>query len=331
MAEVSVRPDSGKIRYMGRVDFSDPKAPRFDWPGIEIEICFIGTKADIFLEDGGNDYNVILDGKQYGIIKTETGKARYEAVNGAKNAKHTVKITKRTEGYDGLAVFRGFVLNDGAKVCSPRKNKQGRILFVGDSLSVGYGVEGKSVECENERKYKNNRCSFASVAARKLNAEYHVLAVSGRGVVRNYNEPKQKSKRPLPSYLDNTLYNDDSLKWDHSAWVPDTIVINLGTNDFSTEPRPGKTEFLTGYRNLTVKLRKLYPEARIYCCVGPAQSEPFFQYMADFFKRNKDKKICRVNMAMMTERDWGCDYHPNVGAAERMAEELTSRLKQKQG
>jgi lysophospholipase L1-like esterase len=200
------------------------------------------------------------------------------------------------------------------------------MLFVGDSLSVGYGVEGKSIKCDSERKYKNNRLSFAAVTALELFADYHVIAVSGRGVVRNYNDPKQASDRPLPSYLDNTLYNDDSVKWNHASWVPDMIVVNLGTNDFSTEPKPGKKEFLKGYRDLTAKLRKLYPKAQIYCCTGPAQSEPFFIYMDEFFEKNKDKKLYRVNMSMMTEKDWGCDYHPNIKAAERMAGEFISRL-----
>ena len=43
MAEIVVSPDSEKIRYMGRVDFTDPKAPRFDWSGIEISVNFTGS------------------------------------------------------------------------------------------------------------------------------------------------------------------------------------------------------------------------------------------------------------------------------------------------
>jgi len=51
------------IQYSGRIDFSDPLAPRFDWSGISITAAFHGTSIGFLLDDAGNNYNVIVDGQ----------------------------------------------------------------------------------------------------------------------------------------------------------------------------------------------------------------------------------------------------------------------------
>jgi hypothetical protein len=193
---------------------------------------------------------------------------------------------------------------------------------------VGYGVEGPGIKCDSERKYKNNYLAFSAVAARSLNAEYHITAISGRGVARNYGEKTELSPEPLPFYYDRTLMNEAGLKWDFRSWMPGIVVINLGTNDYATDPKPPKGIFIGAYKKLVEKARRNYPDAHIFICIGPQQSEPFFQYMKEVLAGIKDKKTHRVEMAMLKEDDYGCDRHPNVKAAGRMAEELVKRIKE---
>lgn len=319
--------DSKHITYSGRMDFTDPLAPRFDWPGVSISLNFEGQDIGARIEDGGNDYNIFIDGKLKGILSTEKDKRDYLLAKGLKKGKHSVMLTKRTEGYDGVAVFKGFALYPGGKPLAPTATLEKKILFIGDSLTVGYGVEGKSIKCDSERKYKNNYLAFSSVAARALNMEHHVVAISGRGVVRNYGEKTKSSKEPLPIYVDRMLMNDGILKWDYKSWVPDVVVINLGTNDFSTEPKPDKKVFTKAYLKLIKKVRAYYPKTGIFICDGPTQSEPFFECIADMKKSINDKNIHWVKMAPLTEKDWGCDYHPNIKAAKRMAAELVNEIK----
>jgi len=52
--------DDPLIIYEGRFDFTNPKSPRFDWPGTSIHAVFEGSKISVKLTDGNNDYNVLL-------------------------------------------------------------------------------------------------------------------------------------------------------------------------------------------------------------------------------------------------------------------------------
>jgi lysophospholipase L1-like esterase len=322
-------PGNKSILYSGRIDFSDPEAPRFDWPGINIGINFEGSSSCgvILRDEGRNDFNIIIDGKQAGVIETKAGEAEYSLASNLGKGPHAVLLTKRTETYDGVTVFNGFVLDKGAKLLpSPEKPKK-KIEFIGDSLTVGFGVEGLSVKCDSERKYKNNYLSFAAVAARSLKAEYQIIAISGRGVVRNYGEKTELSPEPLPLYYDRTLMNDAKVKWDFRSWVPGIVVINLGTNDFSTEPKPPVDVFIKAYVKLIEQVRTNYPSADIFICVGPTQSEPFFESMKQVFAGVKDKHVHKVEMTPLKDGDHACDYHPNIKAAERMAGELVGEIK----
>jgi hypothetical protein len=47
--------------------------------------------------------------------------------------------------------------------------------------------------------------TYASIASRSLNAEYHVEAWSGRGVVRNYGAPNTTSQETMPVLMLRTL------------------------------------------------------------------------------------------------------------------------------
>jgi len=74
--------------------------------------------------------------------------------------------------------------------------------------------------------------------------EYHVIAWSGTGVVRNYGEPTQRSKDTMLDYYMGTLASSATYKWDFTKFVPDLVTINLGTNDYSTKPWPETTEYV---------------------------------------------------------------------------------------
>jgi lysophospholipase L1-like esterase len=324
-----VKPDNKDLAYMGRIDFSSPESPRFDWPGVSIEIAFEGSqKCSVILADEGrNDFNIILDGKQAGVVKAEKGEKEYVLASGLGLGSHTIKLTKRTEAYDGVTVFKGFILDRGAKTAAVKKDRCMKIEFIGDSLTVGYGVEGDDVKCPTERDYKNNYLAFSSVAAREMCADYNVVAASGRGVVRNYGEETDSSAEPLPVHYGKTIMNDTEDTWDFKPFVPDAVVINLGTNDFSTEPKPGEAAFISGYVKLLDRVRSKYPEAHIFICVGPTQSEPFFKCMKTMLKGIQDKKVHEVIMAPLKAGDWGCDYHPNVKTAARMAKELVKEMR----
>ncbi|HEX6764262.1 MAG TPA: hypothetical protein VF103_02265, partial [Polyangiaceae bacterium] len=83
----------------------------------------------------------------------------------------------------------------------------------------------------------NARIAFGSLVAEALDADYHVTAVSGIGMVRNYSN--MYDARPMPEVYDSQflqIMNSKSI--DPKAFVPDAILIVLGTNDFSPGDNP---------------------------------------------------------------------------------------------
>jgi lysophospholipase L1-like esterase len=326
-----VMPDDNNILYTGRIDFTNPLAPRFDWPGIQVQANFEGSYIGAVIKDGNNDYNVFIDGKQEGVAVTRPGTEEYTLADKLPSGKHLLTLSRRGEGYQGVAVFKGLLLERTGKLLAPPQRPKRKIEFIGDSITVGFGVEGIGVKCPSEREFKNNWKAFSAVVSRELGAEYHIVAISGRGLVKNWAEKEKVSAEPLPFFYDSTLQNEPSMKWDFKSWIPDMVVINLGTNDYSAPPVPDGDVFKQAYMDLIKKVRGYYPKALIVCCSGPAQQAPFFEYFSDVMKKinENDKNVMRVDLASMPEDELGCDWHPNEKGAARIAREFLTQVKNK--
>ena len=104
--------DNPFIQYTGRIDFTDPKLPRFWQPGVYITAKFKGHRCKIILNDEvlwGKNHNyleVILDGK----VKRFQTKAKRDTIDIYKNlleGEHTFVICKNTEANIGYLEFVG--------------------------------------------------------------------------------------------------------------------------------------------------------------------------------------------------------------------------------
>src|SRR5207247_2274360 len=105
--------------------------------------------------------------------------------------------------------------------------------------------------------------AYGAVAARGVNAELITVAWSARGMYRNFAGDMTDT---LPVLYASTL-GDSARNWDHSSWIPDAVVINLGSNDFQ-QGDPGQP-FVATYTAFVRRLRGYYPNALIICAVGP--------------------------------------------------------------
>ncbi len=331
---ILVSASDNRIIYSGRFDFSDKKSPRFDWPGVSMKISFKGTGCGAILEDGGNDYNVILNGKMHSKIVTSPGKSFYKLAENLENIDNTIELVKRNEASFGIATFKGFVLPKGSEaveqpVTSSPKRK---IEFIGDSITCGYGNEGFSVKCPELRSYQNNYLAYGPLTARALDAEYHITAISGKGVVRNYGDPKTFSPDPFPTYYDQSLVGDKSIRWDSKNWIPDVVVIALGVNDFSTQPYPEKASFMSAYKAFVKKIRSYYPHAEVFCVVTRTTYSALDEYVSalvDQLVKEGDTRISLVKFPNADGSGSGCDYHPNVMAHQEFSDFITSLIKQR--
>jgi len=332
-----IDPDDTSIEYIGRFDFSNPKSVRFDWPGVQIRTHFEGTSCSIKLKDGKNDYNVFIDGRFHKIIRT-TADTIYVLANGLPNKVHTLLITKRTEALFGIAAFEGFILDGGKdliKTIDILKRKR-KIEFVGDSYFTGFGSEGDSSDCEFSRGTQSSYVSFGPQLARKLDADYSIVAISGSGVIKNYGDSLRTSEFPLPNYYERSCMND-TLLWDFNSWQPDVVVVRLGRNDYSQKPHPKREMFRTAYIKLINDIRKNYPTAHIFALCSPLRKDPHCDYINSVVNELKlksgDKKIhfVKVDVKFNPQRDFGCEMHPNRFGHQKIADFLEPIIRKELG
>lgn len=320
--------DNSAIDYMGRFDFSNPKAVRFDWPGVTIKCAFISKKVGVKIKGGDrNYYNVFLDGLLNKVIHCKGDTLAWIASQ-LKRGTHTISLQKRTEAGMGTGVFYGVVLSVKGEVKQLPKSTDRRICFFGNSITCGYGVEGKNKKTHFHQSTENFDKSYAAVLSRAFNAQYQAIAHSGLGVVRNYGDSSKVSTRilPLPARITRVLDNTVNFQWDMTKWVPQVVIINLGTNDFSTKPYPLKDEFQNGYVNMIGAIRKYYGDVPVFCVVGPMIDQPCYSYVKEVVDQCRIKystsKVYFIGMPielLNTSDDLGSDYHPSWKGQRKMA------------
>lgn len=321
-----IEPDDPNIEYFGRVDRSNPKSVRFDWSGVQIRTRFMGTSCSIRLKDGNNDYDVFIDGKLNKVLRTTADTIYVLAVN-LENKAHSLLISKRTEAKFGIATFEGFILDGGKSLLKPAEFEKRKIEFIGDSFLAGFGSEGLSADCKFSRETENCYHSFGPQLARRLNANYSIIAASGIGVVKNHGDSIRTSEFPLPYFYDRVCMND-TLIWDFRNWQPNVVVVRLGRNDYWQKPHPKREFFRTSYVDFLKRVRKNYPKSTIFALCGPIRKDPHCDYIKSAVKemneKNKDKKIhfVKLEIEFNKNRDFGCEKHPNRFGHQKIADFL---------
>ncbi len=345
-----VAPDDSHVRLTGRVDVRDPKRVVFGYPGVLVELEFVGAAVNVLLNDHGssepkkaNHYQVFVDGKPDKEIVVTAGQMEYELASGLAAGPHRVGLYRLTENFVGKTEFLGFRLfGKEAKLADlpPRPSK--RIEIVGDSITCGYGNEA-SIEmppkgnpssgftAENENHY----LSYGAIAARELGAELQTVCVSGIGVTRDYGG---KTTEQMPELYLRTSPFDSDQRWTFDKYVPDLVIVNLGTNDFG-KGLPDEVSFIAAYEGFVAELRELYPRAHIACITGTMVSDawpPGEQrltklngWVSGVIERRKQGGDSNMSFFAMTPQSppFGEDWHPTLATHQKMASELVNHLK----
>lgn len=319
--------DDPRIQYGGRIDRTDPKNIRFDWPGVYFKTVFEGSSIALRLKDGNNTYNIFIDGRFSHVLTTNYTDSVYTVAKNLKDSRHVIKVTKRTEGYFGIAQFSGFILDPGSDLVRVNLSYKRKIEFIGDSYVAGFGNEGSSPECVFSKETENNYYAYGPVLARKFRAEYSVIAASGIGVLHNFGDTLLFSKKPMPALFNKTCLND-SLLWDFSEWQPDLVLVRLGRNDFAGKPFPLGKVFKNAYRKFILNIRHNYPNAHIFALCGPAKNDPHYIFINSVINNlkhtKKDNKLhfVQIKAKLIRPDDFGCQWHPNKLGHQKIANYL---------
>lgn len=227
----------------GRMEITaDSKAAEFggknytyQWPGSYFRAAFRGSRVYFRVGDGQEILHVMVDGQQQAVLK-KPAPGVYE-VEGLSKGKHRIGLFVATESQAGPDTFGGFALPSGEKALRlPQRKRQ--VEFIGDSYTVGFGNLSASRTCSNDKIWRDTDdiLAFGPRTARHYGADYQVNAISGRGVVRNYDGFHADT---LPQAYPYVLFNKKQT-YEDPRWRPQVIVIGLGTNDFTTKLHAGE-------------------------------------------------------------------------------------------
>jgi lysophospholipase L1-like esterase len=322
-----------EVRVVGRTD-GDPKAPRFEWSSVSIQARFKGTSVQADLDGGNQNYfEVVVDGKTMPRIATTTGRRKVPVVSGLTDAEHELVLWRRTEA-NSNATSQFFGLDLGGGTLLPITPPAHKLEVIGDSITCGYGNEGAGPSCGFTYDTENSYLSYGSVAARELDADLYTECWSGKGMYRNYGGDMNE---PMPTLYKRTRPTDAASTWNFT-WTPDAVVINLGTNDFSTGD-PGQP-FLNAYEGFVSDLRTHYPRAYIFLIDGPMMSGDALKtargYLDQVVQARKGAGDTRIQQVAIDPQDQaangiGCDYHPSAATDDLVGKKLAAAIKTTMG
>lgn len=319
------------VRLSGRIDMTNKDRPTFGWSGSAIYARFNGTGATLRLDGSANQYQVVVDGTPTSVLKFVSGTTQYQLASGLSAGTHEVVVWKRTEGNMGNNSYVGIDVT-GGQLLSASAAPDRRIELYGDSISAGYGLDGK-LPCTASQDNENHYLTYAAIAARTLSAELHAIAWSGIGMYRNYNQAGP-STDAMPAVYGKTLAYESTPTWNFASWHPHAIVVNLGTNDASTKGDPG-TPYETAYLGFVRTLRQKHPDAFFVLSIGPMldgdQLTAIRTHIKNVIKTRNDEgdtKLSYLEFPVQVQSDGlGCDYHPSPTTNSKMATQLVAELK----
>ena len=341
-----IKPSNPDIVYTGRISFTNPDRPTWNYPGVQIMAAFEGTSLRMIAKprsgyfmaqiDQAEPFKVAFRGERDSVVTLATA---------LPDGRHLVRLMYVIEGYEFFPEFWGFVLDEGRQLIEAPLLPSRKIEFIGNSITCGYGNEGLKKEEHFDYATENHYYSYASITARNLQAQHWVVARSGIGAYRNYDGPKTgnpESNMPIQYEYTGYAWKPElrkeptflQEKWDFSRYQPDVVCINLGTNDLST-PNYDLTLLKQGYQKLLKMVRQHNPKAKIVFLTGSMLYNQELQMAKQLLdevtaeaQKAGDKEVYRFDMNHIDgEAFLGNDWHPNVYQDEKMAGELTPYLR----
>lgn len=311
------------VRLIGRFDLAQKGRARFTWPGSALEFRFQGTGTNIGI--AGADrirFQVNVDGNEKALWVTQ-GEHIYQIASGLKTGNHIVRITRLTESFGGVTAFTSDPVVQGELLTPPAPPGR-RLLFLGDSITAGYGVEGESEACSYSVETSNPLKAYAALAAKALGADAHIIAWSGIGVWRSYGEQSPQN----PTITDRyplALADDFNSRWNPADFPPDAILVAIGTNDYWDGASPG---YRDGMARLLSTLRGDYPQTPVYLIVSPMLTGSVRDQQKTVLDSFAGQSVTVLDLGRIEASEgYGCDYHPNTKSQSRMAGTLVQRLR----
>lgn len=341
------------IKLIGRTMlFSDTLFLSLSGSGIEFEytgkgftLTLKGGSAAMLPDNSANYARIAVyqDGNRIMDRQLSEGTLSFRLGESAEVRTSTFRIIKLSECAMSLAGILPLEISDGETV-KPTPCKAHRIEFIGDSITCGYGVDDEDPLHPFKTATEDVTRAYAFKTATALNADYSMFSTSGYGIISGYTgDPTVKMTNQLiPDFYEYMGFSYDKMEgipapmelaWNFEEFVPDAVVINLGTNDdsYCQEDTSRQQEYADAYTAFLKVVRKHNPGAMIFCVLGLMGDRlyPWVQTaVKNYTAGTGDNRITTVHLP---EQDasvgYVSDYHPLESAHEKAAQVLIPAIK----
>ncbi len=331
--------DNKAFSYMGRTDFSDPKAPMLIYAGSNIRFCFRGTSLAITIENIPMNDNMwigaLIDGVQKKIpIENNRDRQRIVIAEGLEDDKtHSCMIFKR----QAAAHYFRFISAEADEITEFDHTYDMKLEFFGDSVTAGevseaVYYEGISDPENHGSTYDNSYFSYAFSAARKLNAEFNNNSQGGIALFDHtgyFYGPDIETLTGLESTYDKLSYVPYApcgvSDWDFSRYTPDIVIFAIGQND--ANPRPEAVfekeyteKWKSRYKEIISDLKKHYGNVRFIITMTVLRHDMKWEEILDeLCAEFNDPSVIRFRFRRTGA---ATDGHPRITEQEEMAIEL---------
>lgn len=309
---------------------------RYQWPGAYFETAFKGTSAFFAVGKGDVILRLLVDGDQ---VETLTKPAvGYYEVQGLSKSEHRLRVEAITESQAGANEFGGFYLPKLEKPIQIKPRAR-QIEFIGDSHTVGYGNTSGDRECTEEQVWErtDNSQAFGPITAKHFDADYEINAISGLGIVRNYNGGPNDT---MPVAYPFVLF-DHAQRATNPSWKPQWIVISLGTNDFSTELHDGEkwksreelhADFEETFVQFVHDLRKNNPHSHLLFWATNSLNKEIPDEVAKVVSQLRATGENDIGFIPIPDLAMdGCHYHPSIKDHQKIAKALMDFIEARAG
>ena len=342
------------VKLLGRtVSFGDTLLLSLSGSGIEFEytgkgfdITFMGGEAAA-LKDNDVNYariGIYVDGivaKDFLLDRKElTVHIGEDILQGS--TPHMVRIMKLSECAMSLVGIKPLEVSEGDTV-KPTPAKALKIEFIGDSITCGYGVEDPDPLHDFKTGTENVTRAFAYKTAKALDADFQMFSISGYGIISGYTpDPAERhADQLIPDFYESMGLSYDKLdgipasqdiKWDFSGYVPDIVVLNLGTNDdsYCQDDKDRQAWYASEYVKFLKTIRKYNAGAYIVCAFGLMGDRLYPTIcgaVKTYSEETGDKRITTIHLPEQDPAEgYGANYHPLESEHEKAAKVLTEEL-----
>ncbi len=343
------------VRVLGRSLFVN-QVRYLSYSGSSITFSFVGKKAVAVLFSDASSWDKTLKGFMAVYVNDEDKpRTRFELQDGDNEyilyesdteAEVTIRLERITEAAFAKCGIKKIWVD--AKQLLPKPlPKPHRIEIIGDSITCGYGVEAESELNTFHTAEENPEKSYSLLMARALDVDVHLVSWSGIGVISCYVDPEVNE--PLNEWLMPMLYRytdahvskeilkqeqKDWEKWDFNKYVPELILVNLGTNDASycRELDDRNAFYAKEYDKFLSYIRQMNPAAQILCVLGTMDQRlctTLENCVKEYINRTQDEKVTYFHLPEQAEEDGkGADFHPSFITQQKTAKLLTAKAKE---